>query len=57
MLRLRLASANFKPQKIHPRLEGARGTSETVPSKNEWAKNDHYLGGATFELSTLSWLT
>ena len=38
MLGLRLASANFKPQKIHPRLEGARGMSETVPSKTEWAK-------------------
>ena len=57
MLRLRLASANFKPQKIHPRLEGAREKSETVPSNIKWAKNDHYLGGATFELSTLPWLT
>ena len=57
MLGLRLACANCKPQKIHPRLEGARGMSETVPSKIEWAKNDHYLGGAAFELSTLSWLT
>ena len=57
MLGLQTVSANFKPQKIHPRLEGASGKSETVPSKIKWAKNDQYLGGATFELSTLPWLT
>ena len=57
MLGLHLASAYFKSQKIHPRLEGARGKSETVPSIIKWAKNDLYLGGATFELSTLPWLT